>query len=383
MFNVLYVTGSRADFGIMEPLLQQLNDSDAYNLDVVATGMQVENSYGHTVDFVREAGFNVIEEIGMNIRDTSAQTATKGLARLTAGLAEIFGNTHYDAVIILGDRYEMLAVANVATLYDVPIIHLHGGEQTLGNFDEAIRHAITKMATLHLTSTDEYQKRVIQMGENPNFVFNIGAMGVSNVLTEPQIDFETLRVRYGFDIQSDRYLVVLFHPETLLSENEIKSQVNELNLALRQIGMNVVLIGSNSDKGAMVIGDNLAQDDSSYKVFQISSLRPAEYHALVKNAYALVGNSSSGLIEVPSLHTPTINLGNRQEGRVAGPSVIQVPIISSDKIIAAIRQAREIENFDNPYFKLNSVESAFNLIDKYLKSKDRRKGRFFDISFSI
>ncbi|WP_270318792.1 UDP-N-acetylglucosamine 2-epimerase [Weissella confusa] len=381
MYNILYVTGSRADFGIVEPLLQELNAKDEYVVDIVATGMQVEERFGNTVNFVRESGLKVISEIPMSLSDSSDKTSLKGLAYLTLGLVSVFESKRYDAVIILGDRYEMLAVANAAILYRVPIIHLHGGEQTLGNFDESIRHALTKLSNLHLASTEEYRTRIIQMGEEPESVLNIGALGVQNVLMEERPSFDTVKTKYGLDFDIGSYIVVLFHPETYLPEESIKKQAEAVRKSLEALEKDIILIGSNVDTGSDVVLGEFSKLEKN--VIRIASLPTGEFHTLIENAYALLGNSSSGLIEAPSLGTVTVNLGNRQKGRAFGPSVIQVPTITEAAITEALKIVPSVTSFFNPYYQPNSVELATVAIDKYMKTgRDSRK-KFFDIPFSI
>ncbi|TGE63753.1 UDP-N-acetylglucosamine 2-epimerase (hydrolyzing) [Weissella confusa] len=382
MRNILYVTGSRADFGIIQKLLVRLNSDESTQVKVVATGMQVEPRFGNTVQYVERSGLDVIKKIPMHLTDSTAKTSLKGLAILQDSLVDIFEENDFDAVIILGDRYEMLAVANAATLYRIPIIHLHGGEQTLGNFDEAIRHSITKLSHLHLTSTEEYRQRVIQMGEAPSKVVNVGSLGVENVLNETFLPFNELISKLDLRLDFDSYLVVLFHPETFLSEYEVKKQATELRQAIEMLDTDVVIIGSNVDAGADVLSEELSKLKTKTLDFHVNfveSVSSEDFHALVSGAKAVIGNSSSGLIEVPILKTPTINLGNRQLGRIAGPSVVQLPEFTAQDIAYAVIHSNEISDFSNPYYKGNAVDHSLEAIDSFLNNESTVTKAFYDL----
>lgn len=381
MKNILYVTGSRADFGIIQNLLIRLDSNIHNTVDVVITGMQVEERFGNTATFVEQSGLNIIKRISMNLVDSSQKTSLQGLALLEAGLVDVFDNKKYDAVIILGDRYEMLAVASAATLYRVPIIHFHGGEQTLGNFDEAIRHAITKLSHLHLTSTESYRRRVIQMGEHPNTVFNVGSLGVENVLEESLSNVNTLSQKLGINLHKKKYNVILFHPETYLEDTEILHQVNELVAAIEEIKMDTVIIGSNVDSGSDIVMHELEKlvESTEYSMAYVKSLSSEDFHGLIQSAYVLIGNSSSGLIEVPSLNTPTINLGNRQKGRISGPSVINIPQISSKNIVKAVKELNTDIDFTNPYYRGSAINNSEKVILEFLNGSEQLIKTFYDI----
>ena len=368
MKNVCVVTGSRAEYGIMRALLLKLNKEQNIKLDVVVTAMHLEEKYGNTYRHIEEDGLNIIKKIPLNLENTSKKCVSKSLALLTTGLSELFEKIKYNLIIILGDRYEMLPVVNVALIYNIPVCHLHGGEKTLGNFDESIRHAITKMSHLHLVASEEFKNRVIQLGEEEHNVHNIGAMGVENVMRQDFLTEKELEETLGIELKEE-YYVVLFHPVTLEDGGALK-QIQTLLEVLSEQNKQVIFIGSNSDTDSDKIMNEIEKytmKNNNSKMF--ISLKPREYHSLVKHSKGLVGNSSSGLIEIPSLKVPTLNIGNRQLGRLRGPSVVDVDT-TKESIQKGLKELSKIRDFYNPYEQENSIEKAKEAILDYL-SKDR------------
>ena len=368
MKNVCAVTGSRAEYGIMRALLLKLNKEQNIKLDVVVTAMHLEEKYGNTYRQIEEDGLNIIKKIPLNLENTSKKCVSKSLALLTTGLSELFEKIKYNLIIILGDRYEMLPVVNVALIYNIPVCHLHGGEKTLGNFDESIRHAITKMSHLHLVASEEFKNRVIQLGEEEHNVHNIGAMGVENVMRQDFLTEKELEETLGIELKEE-YYVVLFHPVTLEDGGALK-QIQTLLEVLSEQNKQVIFIGSNSDTDSDKIMNEIEKytmKNNNSKMF--ISLKPREYHSLVKHSKGLVGNSSSGLIEIPSLKVPTLNIGNRQLGRLRGPSVVDVDT-TKESIQKGLKELSKIRDFYNPYEQENSIEKAKEAILDYL-SKDR------------
>lgn len=368
MKNVCVVTGSRAEYGIMRALLLKLSKEQNIKLDVVVTAMHLEEKYGNTYKQIEEDGLNIIKKIPLNLENTSKKCVSKSLALLTTGLSELFEKIKYNLIIILGDRYEMLPVVNVALIYNIPVCHLHGGEKTLGNFDESIRHAITKMSHLHLVASEEFKNRVIQLGEEEHNVHNIGAMGVENVMRQDFLTEKELEETLGIELKEE-YYVVLFHPVTLEDGGALK-QIQTLLEVLSEQNKQVIFIGSNSDTDSDKIMNEIEKytmKNNNSKMF--ISLKPREYHSLVKHSKGLVGNSSSGLIEIPSLKVPTLNIGNRQLGRLRGPSVVDVDT-TKESIQKGLKELSKIRDFYNPYEQENSIEKAKEAILDYL-SKDR------------
>ncbi|MFU2059625.1 UDP-N-acetylglucosamine 2-epimerase [Avibacterium volantium] len=383
MKRLAYVTGSRAEYGIVKRLLLKLQKHQNIDFSVIVTAMHLDKMYGYTIDVLEKDGVNVSHEIPIKLDSNNNQKVIESMAECLSKFGEHFQNYKYDAIIVLGDRYEMLSVAISAAMHNIPIIHLHGGEKTLGNYDEFIRHSITKMAKLHLVSTEEYKQRVIQLGESPDSVVNIGSLGAENSLLLPLHAKEYIysKIRYN-----KPYFVVLFHPETM-TENSVEEQADQILMALSELknSYDFVFIGSNSDTGSNVIYQKFLEYANRNDYAYFPSLTTEEYLSLVKNSRGIIGNSSSGLIEVPSLKVATINLGDRQKGRVRGGTVIDSHIKTQD-IVASIIQSQDkefqikLQGSENPYRKENSLQMAYDSIISFLDSSNINIAKdFWDI----
>lgn len=384
MKKIAYVTGSRAEYGIVKRLLKRLQTDPNIDFSLLVTAMHLDEKYGNTVDVIKQDGFDITATIPINLNAENNQTILHSMAECLDKFGEYFQHHKYDAVMVLGDRYEMLAVATAAAMHNIPLIHLHGGEQTLGNYDEFIRHCITKMSKLHLTATEEYRKRVIQLGEFPESVINVGSLGAENSLLLDLPTKEELVAKLGIPTQP--YFMVVFHPETL-NDKPVLSQVNELLTALDQFKADYqfVFIGSNSDTSADQIFKRFKDytDENGYKFF--TSVKPEEYLALIKYSQGLIGNSSSGLLEAPSCGVGTVNIGYRQQGRVRGESVIDVAtdsvsiIQGINKLISSGFQTR-LPHMTNPYYQHNAMEKAYQAILDFLLSANKEKPKaFYDL----
>lgn len=372
MKKLAYITGSRAEYGIMKRLLKKIYDSNEIELTLVATGMQVDKKYGNTYKIIEEDGFKIDKLIDIKIDNTDNSKILNSMSICQNEFGKYFQEKKFDAVMILGDRYEIFSVAIAAAMHNIPLIHLHGGEKTLGNYDEFIRHAITKMSKLHLVSTKDYRRRVIQMGEHPDFVFNIGALGAENGFEMNIPTKNELEDRFE-KIKKD-YFMVVFHPETV-TDISVENQTIELLNAIDNLKdrYDFIFIGSNSDTGSnkifKIINDYTKKNNFKFLI----SVKPEEYLALIKYSKGLIGNSSSGLIEVPSLKVPTINIGDRQKGRVRGESVIDIEA-KKNQIVAAIEKSQCIsfqnmlKNTVNPYHQKKVMEEAYRIIKKFLNS---------------
>lgn len=377
-YKIAYATGSRADYGIVRNLLSYLNSDESINLEILVTGSLIEKQYGDSYKIIEDDGFQIKTKIPLFLDSSSNSKIIKSMAIALDKFGDFFENNKYDLLIILGDRYEMLSVAIAAAMNKIPILHIHGGEITLGNYDEFIRHSITKMANFHFTSTSEYRRRVIQLGEEPNNVFNIGAMGSENC---KKIDKNNVSDSV-ISLPIKKYLVILFHPETLTDKNP-KEQIDTLLKALSNFidEYQLVFIGSNSDTGSIDIRNAIEYFVKSNKnTIYFENLHPDGYHYLIKNSLALIGNSSSGIIEAPTLGCYTINIGDRQKGRVRGDSVFDVEC-KCDDIIISIDRIKELEvkdEFYNPYYQEKSSFMAYNHIVDILKRKKKIK-EFYDI----
>ncbi len=379
--SIAFVTGSRADYGIMRRYLELLNNDESIELSILTTGALLDDRFGHQVDLIYADGFNVAAEIELPIDTTSDLATIHTMSVAQDRFAEYFDNNKVDLLIILGDRYEMLSVAIAAAMKKIPILHVHGGEATFANYDEFIRHAITKMSLYHFTATEEYRRRVIQLGEEPSRVFYVGALGAENCL---YIDEENV-----FDdiksLMPKSYFVVLFHPETLTNVDVAEQIQAVLDSCEKYSEYNYVFLGSNADTNSHIIRKMVKEYvDSHNNAFYYENLHTDGYHYLLKNSICLIGNSSSGIIEAPSLGIYTINIGDRQDGRVRGNSVIDVDC-GFEKITEAMDTVIELHKTVkpiNPYYKENSAELYYSTTKLLLNRLDvdvQKPKVFYDI----
>ncbi|WP_340642252.1 UDP-N-acetylglucosamine 2-epimerase [Photobacterium damselae] len=379
MKKIIYVTGSRAEYGIMKRLLLALDNDLDIELTIVATGMHCDEKYGSTYQVIENDGFKIDRLIDINIDTTDNAKILNSMSICQSEFGQYFQENKFDAVMLLGDRYEIFSVAIAAAMHNLPIIHLHGGEKTLGNYDEFIRHAITKMSKLHLASTEEYRQRIIQMGEHPDTVFNVGALGAENSLLMKLPSKDELESKFGS--LNKPYFMVVFHPETLTSVSP-STQVKELLSSLIEFSnqYDFLFIGSNSDTGSDEITKEIIHFCQLTRSRFLKSVKPEEYLALNKYSKGLIGNSSSGLIEIPSLNIPTINIGERQKGRVRGDSVLDCKCIKED-ISNRIIQIKKHENkmsFNNPYLKDNVLKLIHLRIKEFVNSNMNCVKDFYD-----
>lgn len=360
--KVCIVTGTRAEWGLLSGIARQLNMCSDIDLQIIATNMHLSDRHGHTIDEILQEGFKVSAQVPMLDDANSDCDTVRSMAKCMHGMAEAFDNLRPHIVVLLGDRFEMLAVATAATIMRIPIVHLHGGEISEGAIDDSMRHAITKLSALHLTSTEEYRQRVIQMGENPERVINTGAIGVYNVMNVATMTLEQLRESLDFEIDHNTLLVTL-HPATL-DTTPIRTRCQALLNALDCFPNNKLLITyPNNDPDGMIIIEMIEQYARLHptRVKLIPSLGLTRYMSALKYVAAVVGNSSSGIIEVPSMGIPTVNIGCRQKGRIAATSVIDCEP-DTDSIVQAITKAlsndfkAQAQKTVNPYYRPDTLQ---------------------------
>lgn len=380
MKKIGYATGTRADYGSVKGYLLRLNGNEDIDLGILVTGTHLENDYGHTVDEIRMDGLRIDLEAPIEINTADRAGILHSMALCIRSFGEHFSRNRYDLVIILGDRYEMLMVAAAAAMNNISILHLYGGEATFGNSDEFIRHSITKMSRYHFTSTDEHRKRVVQLGEDPARVYSLGALGAENALVNAEEIKKSPAAARG-------YIVVLFHPETA-TEIDVAAATGELLAALDcfRDEYDLKFIGNNADISSEIIRDSMKTYCREKGCEYIVNLRNEDFHALLHNAACFVGNSSSGIIEAPSLGVFTVNIGDRQKGRTRGNSVIDVPC-SRGSIVEGINRAlsmkKEGVSIFNPYFRAGCLEAYVRTTEDILCHMDTGPKEFFDIVFDL
>lgn len=389
MKKVCVITGTRAEYGLLKPLIQKINNDIDLELQLVVTGMHLSPEFGLTYQEIEQDGFEITERNEMLLSSDTPNGITKSIGLGTIGFADIFTRITPDMVVILGDRYEALAAATAAMVHRIPIAHIHGGELTLGAVDDAIRHSITKMSALHFTSTEEYRKRVIQLGEEPKRVFCVGALGVENIREQTLMDRKALSESIVFSLDKP-YVVVTFHPVTL-ENNTAGEQFENLLAALEQYrDYRIIFTKANADTDGRIINQKIDEyaECSNGRAAAYTSLGMVRYLSVLQYCEMVIGNSSSGIVEAPSFKIPTVNIGNRQLGRVKAKSVIDCGN-SIDAISKAIKKAKEsktkaeLDDVINPYEKSGTSKRILSEIKNYLLQDRMTEKRFYDIPLNL
>lgn len=368
--KICLVTGSRADYGLQKKLIQLIKSDPQIQLQIIATGSHLSSKLGFTYKEIEDDGFKIDYKIEILGNEFNSQSTSLAISRAQNEIVKILIETKPDLMLILGDRYEILAAAISALLCGVPIAHIHGGEVTLGAFDDSIRHAITKMSHLHFVATEKSRKRVIQMGEMDGRVFNFGGLGVDALVDVKYLQQEEIEKVIGQKF-GEKNLIVTFHPETI-SEYPPLEQIRILLNALNQIpDINLIFTGVNADPGSNEISNEINEFVSSREnAVYIPSLGQRNYFSALFYCDGVIGNSSSGILEVPTFKKATINIGNRQLGREHATSVISCDL-NSNSIREAIAESyrkefKEKLNMSlNPYGNGGASTSIYNVIKNY------------------
>jgi GDP/UDP-N,N'-diacetylbacillosamine 2-epimerase (hydrolysing) len=368
---------------LLYPLLQLLKNDPAFELQIIATAIHLSPEFGLTINEIEQDGFHISEKVEMLLSADTNTSIVKSVGLAMISCADVFKRLNPDLLVILGDRFEMLAFANSAYLMNIPIAHIAGGETTEGAVDEGIRHSITKMASLHFASTDIYQKRILQLGENPDFVFNTGALGLDNIRQMNLYSKEEVEQLLGISLAQTTALVT-FHPETMATVSSTE-QFSSLIEALEEFKeMSLVFTMPNCDAGGREIKqliDAYVIKNPNARVF--NNLGQKLYLSTLKYVDIVIGNSSSGIVEVPFMKIPTVNIGERQSGRIMTTSIINAACNKKD-IVAAITTALDqhfvqtIQHLDHPYGDGTASEKMLNILKLKLDEISIRK-RFFDL----
>ena len=378
--KVCVVTGTRAEYGILFNTLKELKKSKKIKLQIIASGTHLERSYGLTYKLIENDGFIINEKV--KIIKNHKKDNDFEIAKITSfavyKFALAFKKLKPDSILVVGDRYEILAAAVAATLLKIPITHIHGGEATEGLIDEAIRHSITKMSHLHFVSTNIYKNRIKQMGENPKNIFNVGAPGLENLKKVKLLNKNQCEKILGIKFKKKNILVT-FHPVTL-EKNTSKKHFSKILNALNQLtDTMIVFTKSNADSDNLIINkliDKFVRENNNSVSYK--SLGTVKYLSVLKIVDILIGNSSSGIIEAPSCGTITINLGDRQKGRVKSKSIIDCKIEEKD-ILEKIKTCFKIKKkrIKNLYYKKNSSQNIVKVIENTNFERILKK-KFFD-----
>lgn len=383
MRKICFITGTRAEFGLLSPLMRLFQKDNTFELQIVATGMHLSPEFGLTYKEIEKEGFLINEKVEILLSSDTKTGMVKSTGLALLSFPDVFTRLSPEIVIVLGDRYETFAAATAAFMMQIPVVHISGGDVTEGAIDDALRHSISKMSSLHFTALESYRKRVIQLGEQPNTVFNVGALGIDNIKNLNLLDINELRRSIDWE-DLNSYFLVTFHPVTLESES-IENQMSHLFDALNEFPeVKVLFTLPNSDSDGRKIIE-LIKDYSALQPTRIryySSLGQLRYLSAAKNALAVVGNSSSGIVEIPSLGIPTVNIGKRQTGRESAESVIncdtQRKAITEALNLAISETFKEkIKVTKNIYGEGNSASKIFEIIKNYKFEEISKK--FYDI----
>ncbi|MFN3453904.1 MAG: UDP-N-acetylglucosamine 2-epimerase [Pseudobdellovibrio sp.] len=391
MKKVLFFTSTRADYGLLSGLIKTFKaDSSHYTVEILVTGTHLSEKYGLTYREIEADGVSINYKVDLNLKGDSDLEVARATALGVEKFSEILSLAQPDLVFVLGDRTEALSFALASQLMRVPLAHLHGGEVTEGAIDDAMRHCITKLAKIHFASAEEHKKRVEQLGEDPKLVFNVGAVGIDNIVNLQKLNKQELEQQLQIAFKERTYLVT-FHPETL-SQISVEDQIDiflkglEKFILAQEKESLFIFTMPNADSGNQSIfkkiNDFIHNNSSCCKGFE--SLGYKRYLSAMSYATAVVGNSSSGLIEAPALNIPTLNVGDRQKGRLRGTSVIDVPLnvdaISEGlNLVTAMKEQGQI--FESPYGDGHSAEKIKTLVDKNIDQLKFLRKIFYDKNY--
>ena len=338
MIKICVITATRAEYGLLYPIIKKLQEDNEVQLDLVVSGTHISPMHGYTKNEILEDGIIISKEIEILLASDTPSSVSKSMALALHGLSEYLKDNRPDFAIILGDRYEMLAFAIALYNENIPIAHLNGGEITEGALDDNYRHCLTKLSYLHFANCEPHRKRIIQMGESPERVFNVGDTSVDNIKSVSLMSLEELEKSINIDLVGKKIVIVTFHPVTTQENNS--EQVLELVNAMKNFPEYLFIITkANADAGGIIINQTWEDVVKDYdNMHLVSSLGMKRFLSLLNNSVMMLGNSSSGLIEAPTFGIPTVNIGDRQKGRIRGASVIDC---SSEKneIIEAMKKA--------------------------------------------
>ncbi|QDT41832.1 GDP/UDP-N,N'-diacetylbacillosamine 2-epimerase (hydrolyzing) [Gimesia alba] len=382
--TVCLITGSRAEYGLLKPLIDEIRSDDSFTLQLLVTGSHLSPEFGLTYQEIEADGYSIDEKVEVVMSSDSPVGICKSMGLGLISFSEVFARLQPELVIVLGDRYEIFSAVSAAHISRIPVAHLHGGEVTEGAFDDALRHSITKMSHFHFTSTEAYRKRVIQLGESPERVFNVGAIGLDNIARLDLMSREEFEESIGLKLNKNN-LLCTFHPVTLEANTAAEQVQNLLNVLEQLDDTNIIFTKTNADTDGRVINqliDDFVQKDASrYRAF--TSLGQMRYLSGMQFVDAVIGNSSSGIIEAPSFGIGTINIGNRQTGRIKSESVIdcestEIGIATAFKTLYSPEFEQIKKNSANPYGDGQTAKRIVSRLRECCSSQSIQK-KFYDL----
>jgi UDP-N-acetylglucosamine 2-epimerase (non-hydrolysing)/GDP/UDP-N,N'-diacetylbacillosamine 2-epimerase (hydrolysing) len=386
MRTLAVVTTSRADYGIYLPVLRAIHAAPDLQLTLLVTGMHLSPEFGLTVQKIEADGFPIGERIEMLLSSDTPQGIARSMGMGVAGFAQSYARSQPDLLLVLGDRFEMHAAVLAALPFTIPVAHIHGGEVTRGAIDDALRHSITKLSHLHFVSTQEYAQRVIQLGEEPWRVHVSGAPSLDNLHTIQLLDHAAFAEQYGITLAQD-FLLVTYHPVTL-EHQQTTWQIEQVLAALERSQYPILFTMTNADTAGRIINQRIQAYVATHSnAHWVDNLGTQGYFSAMTLARAMVGNSSSGIIEAASFTLPVVNIGNRQRGRVRGPQVVDVEP-TSDAISAGIAQAcapafrESLQGCSNPYGDGKAAERIIAVLREVSLDARLIQKQFYDVTAS-
>jgi len=383
--KVCVITGTRAEYGLLRWVMQGIKDNSGLDLQIIVTGAHLSTQFGNTYRDIEEDGFHINQKVDMQLSSDTPVGITRSMGQGMISFADALNELKPDILVVLGDRFEILPAVSAALVARIPVAHLHGGETTEGAIDEAIRHSITKMSHLHFVANDEYRRRVIQLGEQPEHVYMVGGLGVDSIKKLKLLSKDELESSLDFQFRKNN-LLITFHPVTL-EDNTALVQVEELLKALEDLkDTGLIFTMPNADTDGRIVFMKIEQFVSTHENTRVfTSLGQLRYLSCIKYVDAVVGNSSSGLAEVPSFNKGTINIGDRQKGRLKAASVIDC-MPEHESIRAALRKLYSTEFQDcladvvNPYGDGGASEKIVTMLSDYPLEGILKKS-FYDLDF--
>ena len=381
--NICIITGSRADYDLLKPIIKGLSKIKKFNVKTIITGSHFIK-FHTSINIIKKDRIKIFREIKVPYKNDTNSTILKSISLGIEKFDEIFKKNKFDLLIVLGDRYEIFSAVISASFYRIPIAHLSGGEVTEGAIDESIRHSITKFSTFHFVNNQVYLKRIKQLGENPKNIFHVGSTTVENVNKEKLYSRKDLEKKLNFDFKQENYLIT-FHPVTFQEDYGLRDFKTILNYFEKRKNIGIIFTIPNSDTKNFFISKMIKKFIKKNKNSKYyGSLGRIKYFSVIKNVDAVIGNSSSGLSEVPSLKKPTINIGTRQKGRLRSKSVIDIKKVTSKNFKNSLKKIKNkkflrlVNSSRNPYFKSNTTKNILKII-KNLNLKKVNQKKFFDI----
>ena len=369
--KICFVTGSRSEYGLLRNIIIPLKKEKTISSKLIVTGSHLLKQYGNTSNEILRDKIKIFKKIKISKKNDNPGEITKVSSQIINGLTNIFKRYKPDLIVILGDRYEIFVTCYVATIFKIPIVHICGGEETLNSYDNQFRHAITKMSHIHFATTNTYKNKILKMGENSKNVFNYGSLAFSNLKNRKFKNKYELEKKYKIKFKKENFLIT-FHPETIDNTNLLKNLNKIFNVFThsRFSQCSFIFTASNNDHdGGKINAKILRFVNVNKNSYFIHSFGQEDYFSMLKNISGVIGNSSSGIIEVPSFKIGTINIGTRQQGRIFAKSVINCSFKANDvkkniKKIISKKFRSNIKNLINPYYKKDTSKKIKKILIK-------------------